>query len=245
MLVIPAIDLLDGQCVRLIQGRREDKTVYSDDPAKTALRWEKEGAEHLHLVDLDGAFEGESKNLSAVRNILETVEIPLQLGGGIRSVGAAAKLLSLGIDRVILGTAALTEPEIVNKCIERFGSNRIVVGIDAKDGMVAVKGWEEVSKVSAVELALKMKKIGVERVVYTDVSKDGMLKGPNVEATRLLAKETNLKIIASGGVSSSDDIRTLAELEKIGVEAVIVGKALYEGKVSLKDVATLPSLSSK
>ncbi len=235
MTILPAIDLKEGRCVRLLQGRKEDETVYSDDPAAMARRWQDEGATYLHLVDLDGAFEGASRNLSAVKDILKAVTIPVELGGGLRSLDAVARLLSLGLDRVILGTVAVREPEVVGEAVVRFGPERVVVGIDAKGGQVAVEGWAETTGVSAADLALRMKGLGVRRVVYTDIATDGMLAGPNLEATKALAVETGLKVIASGGISSVDDLRRAAALEPFGVDGVIVGKALYEGRVDLRE----------
>ncbi|MSS70386.1 MAG: 1-(5-phosphoribosyl)-5-[(5-phosphoribosylamino)methylideneamino]imidazole-4-carboxamide isomerase [Candidatus Latescibacteria bacterium] len=235
MTLLPAIDLKAGRCVRLLQGRKEDETVYSDDPAAVARRWQEEGATYLHLVDLDGAFEGASGNLAAITRILEAVDIPIELGGGIRSMGDVSRLLSLGLDRVILGTVAIREPDVVRSAVERFGPDRVVVGIDAREGRVAVKGWVETTEVQAVDLALQMKALGIRRVVYTDISTDGMLVGPNIEATQVLAVETGLRVIASGGISSLDDLRRVAALAPFGVEGVIVGKALYEGRVGLRE----------
>ena len=235
MTILPTIDLKEGRCVRLLQGRKEDETVYSDDPAAMARRWQDEGATYLHLVDLDGAFEGASRNLAAVARIRESVTIPVELGGGLRSLGAISRLLSLGLDRVILGTVAVREPGIVQAAVERFGPERIVVGIDARGGQVAVEGWVESTGVSATDLALRMKGLGVPRVVYTDIATDGMLAGPNVEATRELAVATGMRVIASGGISSLDDLRRVAALAPFGVEGVIVGKALYEGRVDLRE----------
>ncbi len=235
MTLLPAIDLKAGRCVRLLQGRKEDETVYSDDPAAVARRWQEEGATYLHLVDLDGAFEGASGNLAAITRILEAVDIPIELGGGIRSMGDVSRLLSLGLDRVILGTVAIRDPDVVRSAVERFGPDRVVVGIDAREGRVAVKGWVETTEVQAVDLALQMKALGIRRVVYTDISTDGMLVGPNIEATQVLAVETGLRVIASGGISSLDDLRRVAALAPFGVEGVIVGKALYEGRVGLRE----------
>lgn len=234
MLVIPAIDLKAGRCVRLAQGKPDQETVYSDDPVEIALRWEREGAQYLHLVDLDGAFEGASRNVGPVRDILERVGVPAELGGGIRTIGSIAKLLSLGLDRVILGTAAVSDPDLVRRALERFGPAHIVVGIDARAGRVAIKGWGEEAELFAVELAGKMQALGVGRVIYTDIARDGMLVGPNVEATRLLAQASGLKVTASGGVCSLEDIRQLRALEPFGVDSVITGKALYEGTLDLR-----------
>ena len=235
MTILPAIDLKGGRGVRLLQGRKGDETVYSDDPAAVARRWQDEGATYLHLVDLDGAFEGASRNLAAITRILETVTIPAELGGGVRSLDDVSRLLSLGLDRVILGTVAVREPDVAQSAVERFGPDRVVVGIDAREGRVAVKGWVETTEVQAVDLALQMKVFGIRRVVYTDILVDSMLVGPNIEATRVLAVEPGLKVIASGGISSLDGLRRVAALEPLGVDGVIVGKALYEGRVDLRE----------
>ena len=239
MQILPAIDLKNGMCVRLLQGKKDRETIYSDDPARMALRWQGEGADYLHLVDLDGAFEGTSKNVEAIRSIVEATNIPAELGGGIRDMGAITKLLSLGLDRVILGTVAVTDPDLVRGAIERFGPQKIVVGIDASKGNVAVKGWEEISEVPALELTLKMKKFGVERIIYTDISKDGMMVGPNIAATKQLAQQSGLKVIASGGVSTLEDVRNVAALEPFGIDGMIIGKALYEGAINLKEAFAL------
>ncbi len=245
MQILPAIDLKNGKCVRLLQGKKDRETIYSDDPARMALRWQGEGATYLHLIDLDGAFEGQSKNVEAIRSIVEATNIPAELGGGIRDMGTITRLLSLGLDRVILGTVAITEPELVRRAIERFGPQKIVVGIDAKNGNVAVKGWEEVSEVPALELALNMKGLGVERIIYTDISKDGMMVGPNISATKELAQQTGMKVIASGGISSLEDVQKVAALEPYGVDGMIIGKALYEGAIDLKEALVLISTENQ
>lgn len=234
MLVIPAIDLREGRCVRLVEGRLDRETIYSENPAETAENWQRLGARYLHVVDLDGAFAGQPKNMDVIKGIVSSVDIPVQVGGGIRDLKAVETLLNLGVHRVILGTAAITQPEMVRRAVEQFG-DKIVLGIDARDGRAAVQGWAVESAVSAVDLALQMKEIGVQRVVFTDIRRDGTLKGPNLEATGELARVTGLKVIASGGVSSLDDICRVKEMEKDGVEGVIVGKALYSGKVDLKE----------
>jgi len=239
MQIIPAIDLKNGKCVRLLQGRKDRETIYSDDPVRMALRWQDEGATVLHLIDLDGAFEGHSLNVEAIRAIVEATDVPAELGGGIRNMGTITRLLSLGLDQVILGTVALTEPDLVRRAIERFGPEKIVVGIDAKRGKVAIQGWEEISEVSAVELALTMKEFGIERVIYTDISRDGMMTGPNVAATKQLAQQSGLKVIASGGISSLEDVQKVAALDPYGVDGMIIGKALYEGAIDLREVLTL------
>ena len=235
MVVLPAIDMRGGRVVRLRQGRAEDETVYGDDPAAMARKWAEEGAEWIHLVDLDGAFDGDAGNMGAVRDITASTDVPCEIGGGVRSVADATRLLSLGIARVIFGTVAITDPNVVAAAVGRHGPERVVVGIDARDGRVAVRGWTETSDVSAVELANRMAGVGVERVVYTDISRDGMHTGPNVEATAELASATGLHVIASGGVSCAADVSRVARHEPDGIEGIIVGKALYDGRITLAD----------
>ncbi len=238
MIVFPAIDLRRGRCVRLRQGRAEDEMVYDDDPAAVAQRWVAQGAEWLHVVNLDGAF-GESStqarrpiNLQRLEEIRAAVpETPLQFGGGVRSPADVETALSLGATRVILGTLAVRSPELVAEAIQRFGSERIVVGIDARDGRVATHGWLETTNTTAVALGREMRAVGVLRVVYTDIARDGMLTGVNVEATAALARATGLRVLASGGVASLEDLRQLKALGN--VEGVIIGQALYTGTVSL------------
>ncbi len=232
MLLIPAVDLKDGKCVRLIQGRADRAKIYSSEPAKVARRWQKEGARCLHVVDLDGAFSGEAKNLPALKRILEAVTIPIEFGGGVRSLGIIAKLLSLGVDRVILGTATIENKGLVKKAVQRFGPERIVVGIDARGGKVAVRGWKKRTEVTALILARRMKALGVRRFIYTDIARDGMLSGPNLPALKAMVKESGLAVIASGGISTLKDIQKVAAL---GVEGMIIGKALYEGKFTLRE----------
>ncbi|NLK98178.1 1-(5-phosphoribosyl)-5-[(5-phosphoribosylamino)methylideneamino]imidazole-4-carboxamide isomerase [Defluviitalea saccharophila] len=230
MRIYPAIDIKGGKCVRLSQGRFDNVTVYSDNPVEVARQWVKEGATFIHIVDLDGALIGEQANKNVIKEIVQTVKIPVQTGGGIRTLDSIRDRLALGVNRVIIGTAAVKNPDLVRDAIKTFGSDRIVVGIDAKDGRVAVEGWEELSDLSAVDLCLQMKTIGVKTIVYTDISKDGMLCGINIESTKELITKTNLDIIASGGVASLAD---LEEVSKIGAEGVIIGKALYQGSVDL------------
>jgi len=235
MLVIPAIDLRNGKCVRLVEGKIENETIYSDDPAEMAQKWEGLGARFLHLVDLDGAFAGKPKNNKAIADILQAVSIPAELGGGIRDMDTISAYLEMGINRVILGTAAIFQPGLVEEAVNKFGAERIVLGVDARDGMVAIHGWDSTVTKTAVELALEMKELGVERVIYTDIKRDGTLKGPNIESTKELAAKTGLKVIASGGVAGLDDIRAVKQLEPYGVDAVITGKALYDGRLNLAD----------
>lgn len=234
MLVIPAIDLRDGKCVRLVEGRLDRETIYSDAPAEMARKWENLGARFLHLVDLDGAFAGEPKNDRAVREIIEVISIPAELGGGIRDLDTISKYIEMGVNRVILGTAAISDPKMVEAAVRKYGGERIILGVDARDGMVAIHGWDSTVTKSSVELALEMKELGIRRVIYTDIKRDGTLQGPNIESTKELAVETGLAVIASGGVSSLEDIRAVKEeLEPHGVDSVITGKALYDGRLDL------------
>ena len=232
MIVIPAIDLKDGKCVRLLQGRKEDVTVYSDDPASMAKRWEELGAELLHVVDLDGAFTGEQKNFDKIKAIREAINIPIELGGGIRDIKRIEMLIDLGVDRTIIGTSAAKDPEMVKEACEKF-PGRIVVGIDAKDGKVAVKGWVEVTELDAVEFAGRMESVGAAGIIYTDIERDGMLTGPNIEAMANMVKSVTIPVIASGGVSKLDDILQLAGIDNLW--GVITGKALYSGSLKLED----------
>jgi len=234
VIVIPAIDLKDGKCVRLEQGLMERDTVFNDNPGAQARAWQEQGAELLHIVDLDGAFAGEPKNREAIEAIVRAVSIPTQLGGGIRDIATITAYLSLGVSRVIIGTAAQRNPELVKEACEKF-PGRIVVGIDAKDGMVAVQGWAEVTGITAVELARKFEGFGVSAIIYTDISRDGMLQGPNVEATKQLAESISIPVIASGGLSTLQDIKNLMAVESAGVSGVITGKAIYTGAIDLAE----------
>ena len=232
MEVIPAIDLKDGACVRLYQGDFEQTTVFSTDPAETALRWEREGARRIHVVDLDGSRSGVPANLEAIRAIVEAVEVPVQVGGGIRNVETAGALLEAGVGRVVLGTAAVENPELVREICGRWGAERVVIAVDARQGRVAIRGWTEDTSVGATELVREMGELGPRRFLYTDISRDGTMTSPNFEAVAELVRETGTAVIASGGVSRVDDVRRLVET---GAEAVIVGRALYEGTVGLAE----------
>ena len=232
MQLYPAIDLKNGQCVRLRQGEFKDITVYSDRPEEIAAKWQSKGATFLHLVDLDGALAGHSVNKEVVKKIAAEVSIPVQMGGGIRKEEDIEFILSLGVSRVIIRTKAAENPEFIRQMVNKFGQERIVAGIDAKNGMVAVEGWEKISNLSASQLANQMKEYGIRHVVYTDIARDGMLSGPNVEYTRKLTEETGLDIIASGGMSSMED---LEELYHAGICGAIIGKALYENRIDLKE----------
>ena len=244
MIVIPAIDLKEGNCVRLEQGEMERDTVFSHNPAEQALKWQEAGAELLHLVDLDGAFAGQPKNRDAITSILKTITIPAQLGGGIRDMATIESYLALGLSRVIIGTAAQRNPELVVEACKKF-PGRIVVGIDARNGMVAVQGWAEVTGVTAVDLAQKFEDCGVCAIIYTDISRDGMMGGPDLEATRALAEAISIPVIASGGVSSLKDIENLMAIEQSGVTGVITGKAIYTGAIDLYEAIALTGRSSR
>lgn len=233
MQILPAIDLRDGKCVNLVQGIAEQETVFSDSPVKMAIQWQAEGAEYLHLVDLDGAFQGVSANLDIVRDIAAELSIPVQLGGGIRSIEQIENILALGVDRVILGTAALKHPNLVRESCKKHGK-RIAVGIDAKDGMVATHGWLEVSQKPALEFAVEM--TDVQTLIYTDIKSDGMLKGPNVEATAEIVNAVSGDVIASGGVTSLSDVEAL---KNIGASGAIIGRALYTGDLALSDAISV------
>lgn len=231
MIILPAIDLMSRQVVRLRQGKAEDKTVYSNDPAAFALKWQQEGGEYLHIVDLDGAFAGTPQHTDTLKQIRAAITIPFEVGGGVRTQADVEALLSAGANRVIIGSKACESPEWVAEMIEKFGSEKIVLGIDAKDGFVATKGWTEGSKWEAVPFAQKMATLGVRIIIYTDISTDGMLQGPNLPAMREMVEATGVRIIASGGVSSAADIDALNKIPNL--YGAIVGKALYDGKVTL------------
>ena len=232
MRLYPAIDIKDGKCVRLKKGLFNEVTVYSDKPYEIAESFEADGAKCIHTVDLDGARGGHSVNSETIKKIVDSVSVPVQLGGGIRTLEDIETVLNLGIYRAIIGTKAVENPDFIRQAIENFGAEHIVVGIDAKNGMVAVEGWEKVSDKTAISLALAMKDIGVKTIVYTDISKDGMLSGPNIEQTKLLSDKTGIDIIASGGMSCMDDLRNVY---KAGIHGAIMGKSLYEKKIILKD----------
>jgi phosphoribosylformimino-5-aminoimidazole carboxamide ribotide isomerase len=235
MLIIPAIDLKNGQCVRLTQGRRADVKVYDGEPVAIAKSYADAGAEMIHVVDLDGAFdERGSMNREVAARIISAVRIPVQFGGGLRSVADARELIERGAQRIVIGTLAVESPAALKELVRLFGSH-IAVGIDAKDGEVLTRGWEHGTQTSAVELARRVAEAGVERIVYTDVGRDGMLAGVNVEQTRTLARESGLKVTASGGVSSLDDLQMLKSALTDGVDSVIVGKALYEKRFTLAE----------
>jgi phosphoribosylformimino-5-aminoimidazole carboxamide ribotide isomerase len=234
MLIIPAIDLKGGKCVRLLRGEMSAETVYGDDPLAVGHRWVGEGAQYLHVVDLDGAVTGQPVNATAIAALCGALPIPIEVGGGVRTVARAAEILELGADRVIFGTAALATPAVVEEACRRF-PGRVAVGIDARDGKVAVAGWTETSDVGATVLAQRVQQLGACRIIYTDISRDGTQQGVNVAATRALAEAISIPVTASGGVGSLTDIVALKDCEGIGIDAVIVGRALYTGAVRLPE----------
>ena len=229
MLLYPAIDLMNGQAVRLRQGRAEDKTVYSDDPAAVAREWAERGGDWLHVVDLDAAFSGEQSNLEIVKRIAGEIALPVQLGGGLRDEAAIERALAAGVARVVIGTRAAESPDFIARAVERFGGDKIAVGIDARDGMVAVKGWTLTTGLSALDLARGAAAAGVAAIIYTDITTDGMLQGPNLAATAEVVRAVPVGVIASGGVSSAAD---LVKLEQIGgLAGAIIGRALFDGRI--------------
>ncbi len=229
MLLYPAIDLMGGQAVRLRQGRAGDKTVYSDDPPAVAKEWAARGGDWLHVVDLDAAFTGHQANLETVRRMAAAIGIPLQLGGGLRDEDAIERALAAGAARVVIGTRAAESVDFVTQAVRRFGGERIAVGIDARDGMAAIKGWTQTTGVSALDLAAKVAAIGVSAVIYTDIATDGMLQGPNLEAVRCMVRSVPCPIIASGGVSSAQDLADLDRIESLS--GAIIGRALFDGRI--------------
>ena len=235
MIVIPAIDLRGGRCVRLSQGMASAETVYAENPIRVAKRWCEEGAEMLHIVNLDAAFNKDDRdNLKALERILMEVNVPVQFGGGVRSLDDVRAIDELGATRIVIGTTAIENPQLLNQIIDEFSST-IVVGIDARDGIVALRGWEKMSDIKAIDFAQKVADMGVTRIVYTDIARDGMLTGINLEATRAIAEASGIHVTASGGVATLDDIYAVKELEEFGVDSVIVGKALYEGVFTLEE----------
>ena len=238
MMIIPAVDIKDGRCVRLLQGRMDRETVFSNDPTAMALRWQAEGAELIHLVDLNGAVDKKPRNRPAVERILAGVAVPVQLGGGIRDMATIESYVQMGVARIVLGTEALRSPDLVARAARAFPGH-VVVGIDARDGFVAIDGWTETTRITAVDLARRFEDVGIAAINFTDIQRDGMQSGPNLEATRQLAEAISIPVIASGGVSSLEDIRNLLPLEPAGVAGVITGKALYSGSLKLAEAIDL------
>ena len=236
MKLYPAIDIKNGQCVRLRQGKFDDVIIYSNNPVDIAKEWEACGASFIHLVDLDGALCGHAVNAEVIRKIASTVNIPVEVGGGIRNIQDIEDVLALGVSRVIIGTKAVENPNFIKEAVDKFGADKIVAGVDAKDGLVAIHGWEKVSNIKAVDLCMEMKKLGIKTIIYTDISKDGMLSGSNVYQTKLLSDQTGLDIIASGGVSGLKDLELVDEA---GIHGAIIGKALYEKKIDLRQAVAM------
>jgi phosphoribosylformimino-5-aminoimidazole carboxamide ribotide isomerase len=235
MIIFPAIDLKEGKCVRLIKGDMSKSTIFNNNPLSQALEFANLGFKYLHIVDLDGAIAGNSKNKESVKEILQNINIPIQLGGGIRTIQDIEEWLKLGISRVILGTVALKNPDLVNEACQKF-PNQIVVGIDAKNGFVATEGWIKTSKTKAVDLAKQYENKGVAAIIYTDISRDGTLSGPNIEETKNIAQNISIPIIASGGVSNFNDLLNIKKLTKYGLIGAIVGRALYDKKIAITEL---------
>ncbi len=231
MIIIPAIDIKNGQCVRLIQGDYDQITNYGDNPVSQAMEWQTLGAEMIHLVDLDGAKEGRLMNGELIRKISEQIDAPIEVGGGIRNTQAVENYIQSGVSRVIIGTAAVNDPEWLNQMVQKYG-DKICVSIDAKDGKIATEGWLKATDTDAIEYILKLEQMGVKTIVYTDISKDGMMKGPNFEMYEKISKLSKIDVIASGGVSTLADVKRLKEMNLYGA---IIGKALYEGAIDLKE----------
>ncbi|MEK9149159.1 MAG: 1-(5-phosphoribosyl)-5-[(5-phosphoribosylamino)methylideneamino]imidazole-4-carboxamide isomerase [Candidatus Desantisbacteria bacterium] len=236
MLVIPAIDIREGKVVRLKKGEFSEQTTYLDEPLSVALKWQEEGAKMIHIVDLDGAFFGMPQNLEVIEEICSNVSIPIQMGGGLRNIELIEKVMDFGVSRVVLGSVAIIKPEILEEALFRFSAKRVVVGIDIKEGKIAISGWQRVYDHKVDEFIMGLRKIGLAEIIVTDIERDGMLSGPNIPLLEELAKKTmGLRIIASGGVSCLPDIIALKRLAEYGVYGVIIGKSLYDGKITLKD----------
>jgi phosphoribosylformimino-5-aminoimidazole carboxamide ribotide isomerase len=234
MIIIPAIDLKEGKCVRLLQGRMEDTTQYSDDPVDMARKWESKGAQLIHVIDLDGAFAKQVKNFDTVKNILSRISVPIQVGGGIRDLATIEMYITSGVSKVIIGSEALYNPKLVKDACKKY-PGKIVVGIDARDGMVAVEGWSKTSETKAVDLAKEFESCGVAAINFTDIHRDGMQTGPNIEETAALAKAVSIPVVASGGVNTIEDIKNLLKVKDRSIAGVITGRAIYEGTLDLEE----------
>jgi len=234
MIIIPAIDIKNGRCVRLRQGRKDEETVFSDDPAKMAMRFDEDGAELIHVIDLDGAFKKSPQNLNSIKKIIESVKTGVQVGGGIRDKKTIRMFIDLGAKKVVIGTEAIKNPELVKDACKEF-PDQVVVGVDARNGMVAIEGWTETTKVEALDLAKQFEDCGVAAINFTDIHRDGMQTGPNIKETMIIAQNISIPVVASGGVSTIEDIKNLIELNKFGVTGIITGRALYSGKLNLKE----------
>jgi len=238
MIIIPAVDIKNGRCVRLLQGRKDEETVFSNDPVKMAIKWDEEGAELIHVIDLDGAFEKSPQNLNSIKKIIENVKADVQVGGGIRDKKTIRMFIDLGAKRVIIGTEAIKNPKLVKDACKEF-PGRIVVGIDARNGMVAIEGWTETTKIKAIDLAKQFEDCGVAAINFTDIYRDGMQTGPNIKETMVIAQNVSIPVVASGGVSTIEDIKKLIQLKKFGVAGIITGRALYSGNLNLKEAIRL------
>ncbi len=243
MIILPAIDLKGGRCVRLEQGKPDKEKAYSDDPSDTARSWVRQGAQWLHVVDLDGAFAGEPRNFAQLKAIREAVDIPIQFGGGNRSLEILSRIFDMGIDRAVLGTAALRTPGFLEEACARFGQ-KVAVGIDARNGKVAVSGWSDVTDVDATEFGQSVVSAGAATIIYTDIARDGMLSGPNMNALKQMADNVSVPVIASGGISSHSDVAAISRLAPGKIVGMIIGKALYEGTISLRRVIDIAAVSS-
>lgn len=238
MLIIPAIDIKEGRCVRLTEGQFEVVEIFSDDPVMMAVKWADKGAQMLHVVDLDGARYGKLTNISLLEQIIKKVNIPVQVGGGIRSYKEARKLIDLGASRIILGTILWENKSLAKSLFNEF-REKIIAGIDAREGHVAIKGWQNVLSIDALDFAGEMEKLGARRIIYTDIKRDGTLKGPNVANIKRMAKKLNIPLIVSGGIASLTDIKELKKFEALGIEGIIIGKALYKGNILLEEALRL------
>jgi phosphoribosylformimino-5-aminoimidazole carboxamide ribotide isomerase len=243
MIIIPAVDIKNGRCVRLLQGRKDEETVFSNDPVKMARKWDDEGAELIHVIDLDGAFEKSPQNMNSIKKIIESVNAGVQVGGGIRDKKTIRMFIDLGAKRVIIGTEAIKNPKLVKDACKEF-PGRIVVGIDARNGMVAIEGWTETTKIKAVDLAKQFEDCGVAAINFTDIYRDGMQTGPNIKETTIIAESVSIPVVASGGVSTIEDIKKLIQLEKFGVTGIITGRALYSKNLNLKEAIELTKNNS-
>lgn len=238
MEIIPAIDMMDGKCVRLRQGKFDDVTVFADDPVEMARKWVGQGAARLHLVDLNGSRAGEPREAETVKRIVAAVDVPVQLGGGIRTLETARRMLDIGVSRLIIGTSAALDTDLAQTIFSALGEHAIL-GVDARDGLVAIRGWEETTSEDAVSFARRMQGLGARRVIYTDISRDGMMQGVNLPAMKRMAESLEIPVIASGGVSTIDDIKDLKTLEGVGIEGAILGKALYTGALSVVEALSV------
>jgi len=234
MLVIPAIDIRGGNCVRLVQGKLEQETIFSKDPVFVAKLWQAQGAKRIHIVDLDGAFSGVIQNLELIVKIVKSIKIPIEVGGGIRDINTIKRVLSSGVAEVILGTSAIYDTDTVKKALKKFG-RRIIISIDSTGGKAAIGGWKEITAVRSAILAKRVEGMGVKKIIFTDIKKDGMLKGPNVKGIKAFAEKVKIPVIACGGISTLDDVKRIKELEEYGISGMIIGKALYTGDIKLQE----------